>query len=131
MTFSITNKAYLLSARKVNKLESVCKMKVMKLKSLKCQADCKEVHLDLILQKLGDVKKSGLFMVEYSFNDRKFKVQKPDPRLSSLKSKKSGEFAFDIKVPKALCKKNTLKLDICITYDESAWKIKHLDAHQM
>lgn len=131
MSFNIKNKAYLLNSKKVDKLDSLCKMKVLNLKSLTCAGDCKEVHLDLVLKKLGDVKKSGLFVVEYSFNKRKFKVQKPDPKFSSLKTRKSAEFAFDIKVPKTLSKKKSLKLDICITYDESAWSIKHLDAHQM
>ena len=131
MSFNITKKAYLLSSSKVNKLDSVCKMKVMKLKPLTCAGNCKEVHLDLVLRKLGDVKKSGLFKVEYSFNGGRMRNQKPDPKFSSLKTKKSAEFAFDIKVPKRLSSKKSLKLDICITYDESAWNIKHLDAHQM
>ena len=129
MSFSIKNKAYLI--KDDNKLNNVCKMKVLNLKSLKCDGDCKEVHLDLVLKKLGDIKKSGLFKVEYSFNSSKFKVQKPDPKFTTLKTRRSAEFAFDIKVPKKLSNKKTCKLDICITYDESSWKIRHLDAHQM
>ena len=48
MSFNITKKAYLLNSGKVDKLDSVCKMKVMKLKPLRCAGDCKEVHLDLV-----------------------------------------------------------------------------------
>jgi len=90
MSFNITKKAYLLSSDKVNKLDSVCKMKVMKLKPLTCAGNCKEVHLDLVLRKLGDVKKSGLFKVEYSFDGGRMRNQKPDPKFSSLKTKKSA-----------------------------------------
>jgi len=129
MSFSIKNKAYLI--KNTEKLDNVCKLKVLKLKPLKCDGDCKEVHLDLILKKLDKLKKPGLFMVEYSFDKKRFKKQKPSPRLSILKNRSTKEFAYDIKVPKSLSNKKTLRLDICITYDQSAWKIKHLDAHQM
>lgn len=129
MSFPITKKAYLI--KNVEKLDNVCKLKVLKLKPLKCAGDCKEVHLDLILKKLDKIRKPGLFMVEYSFNKKRFQKQKPSPRLSTLKNRRTKEFAFDIKVPKSLSNKKTVRLDICISYDQSAWKIKHLDAHQM
>ena len=129
MSFSIKNKAYLI--KNTEKLDNVCKLKVLKLKPLKCDGDCKEVHLDLILKKLDKIQKPGLFMVEYSFDKKRFKKQKPSPRLSILKSRRTKEFAYDIKVPKSLSNKKSVRLDICISYDQSAWKIKHLDAHQM
>ena len=119
---SIKHRAYIV--KNVNKLPSVCKLKVIHVKPLSCRGDCGEVHVDMKLKRT----KRGKFKVLYSFDNRSFKEVKPDKALSRIKSAK---VAFDIKVPKSLRKKKTVKLKLKIIYDETAFKIKHFDAHEM
>ena len=130
MGFSIKNKAYLIKNSELGKLSNECVKKVLKLKQLKCNGNAGEVHFDVKLKKLGKLNEKGLFKVEYRFNKDKMRVKRPKPELSTIKHN-VGELAYDLKIPAKLKNLETISLDIVITYDESKFKIVHLDAHEM